>query len=65
MCSESGADTRPTSLAPAQSAGRQTALERLAAALDPHDHITALVTSHDRTPHLTISSRHADLAEGE
>lgn len=39
------------------------ALEHLAAALDPRDHATTLVTGHDRVPYLTVSSRHAQLAE--
>jgi hypothetical protein len=63
MCSEPGADARRARPALAQDADPQAALERLAAALDPRDHITTLVTSHDRIPHLTIASRHADLAE--
>ncbi len=41
----------------------RAALERLAAALDPRDHVTTLVTGPGRVPHLTISSRHAQLAE--
>lgn len=39
------------------------ALEHLAAALDPRDHATTLVTGQDRVPYLTVSSRHATLAE--
>ena len=41
----------------------QDALERLAAALDPRDHVTTLVTGQGQAPHLMIASRHADLAE--
>jgi hypothetical protein len=41
----------------------QDALESLAAALDPHDHVTTLVTGQGHPPHLTIASRRADLAE--
>jgi hypothetical protein len=41
----------------------QAALECLAAALDPRDHVTTLVTGQGRVPHLTVASRHAQLAE--
>ena len=41
----------------------QAALESLAAALDPNHHITALTTSDGYPPRLTVTSRHADLAE--
>ncbi len=42
---------------------RAAALDRLAATLDPRDHATTLTTGDGRVPHLTISSRHAQLAE--
>ncbi len=42
----------------------QAALESLAAALDPPDYATTLVTGDGRVPHLTVASRHAaQLAE--
>jgi hypothetical protein len=37
----------------------QTALETLAAALDPGEFVTALVTGTSRRPCLTVTSRHA------
>jgi hypothetical protein len=48
---------------PGDSAASQAALESLAAALDPRDHVTALVAEQGRIPCLTISSRHTSLTE--
>jgi hypothetical protein len=42
---------------------RAAALERLAAALDPGDYITTLVSGQGRVPHLAVSSRHAQLGD--
>jgi len=44
-------------------AASQAALESLADALDPRDHVTALVAEQGRIPRLTISSRHTSLTE--
>jgi hypothetical protein len=41
----------------------QAALERLAAALDPRDYSTTLVASPGLTPHLMVTSRHADFGD--
>ena len=41
----------------------EVALEHLADALDPQEHVITLVTSPGRVPHLTVASRHAELAE--
>jgi hypothetical protein len=41
----------------------QAALEGLADALDPRDHVTTLVAEQGRIPYLTISSRHSSLTE--
>jgi hypothetical protein len=48
---------------PGDTAASQAALESLAAALDPRDHVTALVAERGRIPCLTISSRHTALTE--
>ena len=52
---------------PAPSTGdtttQQAALERLAAALDPHDYTTTLVCGQNRTPQLIVTSRHADFGD--
>lgn len=40
-----------------------TALERLATALGSSDFATVLITGQDRTPRLTVASRHSPLAE--
>ena len=45
------------------SSGTKAALEALAAALDPRDYITTLVSGQGRTPHLTVISRHADFGD--
>ncbi|HZC40985.1 MAG TPA: hypothetical protein VE343_09965 [Streptosporangiaceae bacterium] len=39
------------------------ALESLAAALDPGDHVTALVTGGDRPPRLAVTSRRTRLCD--
>jgi hypothetical protein len=46
-----------------QPASAQAALERLAAALDPRDHITTLTTGPSHPPRLTVTSRHAQLGD--
>lgn len=43
--------------------GARAALESLAAALDPRNFATTLVTGQGRPPRLTVTSRHAALAE--
>jgi len=49
---------------PSDATAAQAALEALAAAIDPRDHVTTLVTGTGRVPHLTVTSRHArELAE--
>ncbi len=49
--------------APSPSTAAQAALDALAAALDPSNFATTLVTGPGRTPHLAVSSRHAQLSE--
>ena len=52
-----------TEASPATEAGPHEALEALAAALDPGDFATTLVTGEGRVPHLNVTSRHAQFGE--
>lgn len=51
------ATASPPAAAPAATA----ALERLAAALDPHDFATTLTTGSSHRPRLAVASRHAQI----
>jgi hypothetical protein len=46
-----------------ESAPAQAALERLAAALDPREYVTTLITGRGHPPRLTVTSRHAQFGD--
>lgn len=60
---EAASLTRLTAGQPSATDAEVTALETLAAALNPDDVVTTLVSGEGRVPHLSVVSRHAQIGE--